>query len=247
MDVRRLARRCLPLLAGALLLPAAPGAAAPALTITGADGDVWNVASPTPPYRISGDAGAKLTWTLSGTTRKGSGPSPLRVTFTGLKTGNYTLKVSQDEPKASAARKFTVDVTPPGVTIRTPALNAVYLPGETVVADYACPGAVSCAGTVADGAALPTATAGSGAFTVTALDAAGNPTTRTVAYVVGPAAPVITLRPAGPVRATRPVFGWSGGEPGATYTWQVLSGGSVISQGDTPGTEVALGPLVPGT
>ncbi|HTI33275.1 MAG TPA: hypothetical protein VL422_06315 [Miltoncostaea sp.] len=246
MDARRLARRCLPLLAGALLLPAARGAAAPDLTISGADTDVWNVANPTPTYRVRGDAGAKLSWTLSGTTKKGTGATPLRLTFTGLKTGKYTLKVEQDEPKASAARKFTVDVTPPGVTIRTPAVNAVYLPGETVVADYSCSGAVSCAGSVADGAALPTETAGSGAFTVTALDSAGNPTTRTVAYVVGPAAPVITARPAGPVRGTRPVFGWSGGEPGATYTWQVLSGGAVISQGDTPGTEVALGPLVPG-
>ena len=140
-----------------------------------------------------------------------------------------------------------MDVTPPGVTIRTPALNAVYLPGDTVVADFACSGAVSCTGTVADGTALPTETPGPGSLSVTALDGAGNATTRAVAFAVGPAAPVITVRPAGPVRGTRPVFAWTGGDPGATFTWQVVSGGAVISQGDTLDTQVALGPLVPGS
>ncbi len=246
MDAWRFARGCLPLLAGALLLPAAPGAAAPTIAISGSDADVWNVALPTPTYRISGEAGAKISWTLSGANKKGSGKSPLRVTFAGLKTGSYTLKATQDEPRATASRKFTVDVTPPGVTIRTPALNAVYLPGDTVVADFACSGAVSCTGTVADGTALPTETPGPGSLSVTALDGAGNATTRAVAFAVGPAAPVITVRPAGPVRGTRPVFAWTGGDPGATFTWQVVSGGAVISQGDTLDTQVALGPLVPG-
>ncbi|MGE0028846.1 MAG: hypothetical protein AB7U07_17285, partial [Thermoleophilia bacterium] len=245
MDAWRFARRCLPLLAGALLLPAAHGAAAPAVTISGTDADVWNVASPTPGYRIAGEAGAKISWTLTAD-KKGSGKSPLRVTFAGLKSGNYTLKATQDEPRASASRKFTVDVTPPGVTIRTPAVNATYLPGDTVMADFACSGAVSCTGTVADGAPLPTGTPGPASLSVTAVDGAGNATTRAVAFAVGPAAPVITVRPAGPVRGTRPVFAWTGGDPGATFTWQVLSGGAVISQGDTLDTQVALGPLVPG-
>ena len=246
MDPCRLARRSLPLLAAGVLLPAAHGAGAPALSISGSDADVWNLERPTPSYRIRGDAGATITWTLSGTDRKGSGASPLRVTFAGLRTGKYTLKATQDEPRVTASRKFAVDVTPPGVTIRTPAANAVYLPGDTVAADFSCSGAVSCTGTVADGAPLPTAAAGPATLTVTAIDAAGNATTRSVAYAVGPGPLVISVRPAGPVRGTRPVFAWVGGEPGATFTWQVLSGGAVISQGDTLETQVALGPLVPG-
>ena len=49
------------------------------------------------------------------------------------------------------------------------------------------------------------------------------------------------------MRGTRPVFSWTGGEPGATFTWQVLSEGTVISQGDTLDPRVALGPLAPGS
>jgi hypothetical protein len=246
MDVRRFARRCLPLLAGALLLPAAHPWAAPQVTISGTDADVGYVARPTPSYRIAGEAGARISWTLSGSDKKGSGRSPLRVRVAGLKTGNYTLRATQDQRRATATRRFRVVVSPPAVTIRTPSADAVYLPGDTVTADFSCSGALSCSGTVADGAPLPTGTAGPGSLSVTAVDAAGNSTTRAVAFAVGPVAPVITVRPAGPVRGTRPVFAWTGGEPGATFTWQVLSGGAVISQGDTLETQVSLGPLVPG-
>ena len=68
------------LLVGALVLaPAAhAGAPAPLLTITGSDADVWNVALPTPIYRISRGRGADLVDALGGQ-QKGSGQSPLRV------------------------------------------------------------------------------------------------------------------------------------------------------------------------
>jgi hypothetical protein len=246
MDARP-PRRWLPLLVGAVALPLAAATPAAALTISGADTDVWNVARPTPAYTATGAAGAEISWTLSGTNRKGKGASPLRVTLKDLKTGTYTLRAVQKEPAETAARRVVVDVTPPGVTVRSPTADAVYLQGQAVTVDFACSGATSCTGTVADGAPLPTTTPGAGALTVRARDTAGNSTTRQVAFQVGPGAPVITLRPAGPVRGTRPVFGWTGGEPGATFTWQVLSAGAVISQGDTLGTQVALGPLVPGT
>ncbi len=64
---------------------------------------------------------------------------------------------------------------------------------------------------------------------------------------MGPVAPVIVSRPANPVSTVRPAFSWTGGEPGATYTWQVLSEGTVISQGDTLAPQVALGPLASGS
>ena len=232
---------------GAVALPLAAAAPAAALTISGADTDVWNVARPNPAYTVTGAAGAEVSWTLSGTNRKGEGASPVRVALSNLKTGTYTLRAVQKEPAETARRRVVVDVSPPGVTVRSPTADAVYLQGQAVTVDFACSGATSCTGTVADGAPLPTATPGAGSLTVRARDTAGNSTTRQVAFQVGPGAPVITLRPAGPVRGTRPVFGWTGGEPGSTYTWQVLSAGAVISQGDTPGTQVALGPLGPGT
>ena len=237
------------LLVGALVLaPAAhAGAPAPLLTITGSDADVWNVAQPTPVYTLRSPRTGAITWTLSGTTLKGSGPSPLRVELRNLKTGTYTLTATRKNPAATAKRIVQVDVTPPIVAIRAPTQGAAYLPGQAVEVDFSCDGAVSCAGSLADGTMLPTDAAGPATFSVTALDSAGNPAAATVAYVVGPVAPTIAGRPVGPVRGTRPVFSWTGGEPGATFTWQVLSEGTVISQGDTLDARVALGPLAPGS
>lgn len=237
------------LLVGALVLaPAADaGTPAPLLTITGSDADVWNVAQPTPVYTVRSTRAGKISWTLSGTTLKGSGPSPLRVELRNLKTGTYTLTAKRKDPAATAKRTVRVDVTPPTIAIRAPAQGAAYLPGQAVEVDYSCDGAVSCAGSLADGAMLPTDAGGPATFAVTALDAAGNSAAAAVSYVVGPVAPTIAGRPPDPVRGARPVFSWTGGEPGATFTWQVLSDGTVISQGDTLDARVALGPLAPGS
>ena len=249
MTGTRMLRHVVPLIvAAAAVVPVADGvAAAPALTISGRDTDVWSLARPTPVLTIRGTAGAKLSWTLSGTRRKGSGRSPLRVTLPGLPTGSYTLTATQASPQATAKRVVVVDVTPPSITVRAPAEGAAFLPGQAVEVDFSCSGAVECVGQTPDGALLPTGTAGPATFAVSAVDAAGNPATRAVAYVVGPAAPTISVRPAGPVQGTRPLFAWTGGEPGATFTWQVLSGGTVVSQGDTPAAQVSLGPLAPGS
>ena len=168
------------------------------------------------------------------------------MTLPGLATGTHTLTATQASPAATAKRVILVDVTPPAITVRAPAQGAVYLPGQAVEVDFSCSGAVACVGQVPDGALLPTATAGPASFAVGAVDAAGNAADRSVVYSVGPAAPTISVRPGGPVMGARPRFAWVGGEPGATFTWQVLSGGTVISQGDTPAAEVSLGPLAPG-
>ena len=237
------------LLVGALVLApsAEAGAPAPLLTITGTDAEFWNVARPTPVYTVRSPRKGKITWTLSGTTLKGSGPSPLRVELRNLPTGAYTLTATRKGPAATARRIVRVDVTPPTIAIRTPANGAGYVFDQAVAVDYSCAGATTCAGSLADGAMLPTDTAGSGTFTVVAVDPAGNSSAQTVSYVVGPVAPVIVGRPANPVSTVRPAFSWTGGEPGATYTWQVLSEGTVISQGDTLAPQVALGPLASGS
>jgi hypothetical protein len=245
--VRRIAISC----AAALALAAAASAGAapdPPVRISGSDRDVWNVARPTPSYLITAPArGAKVTWRLTGAASKqGSGRSPLRLSFPGLKTGTYRL--TAEAPDARAARRnFSVDVTPPTIAIRSPSAGAVYLPGQAVAADYSCAGATACTGSVASGALIDTSLPGEGSLAVSAIDAAGNTAARSVSYRIGPAAPTIVERPASPTRDPRPAFAWSGGEPGALFTWQVLAGGAVISQGDTLASRVEVGPLAPGS
>jgi hypothetical protein len=99
-----------------------------------------------------------------------------------------------------------VDGTKPTISITTPAAGAVYGLGERVVADYSCAdepngsGLASCAGSVANGAAVDTGSLGEKTFTVNAGDVAGNTDSKSVTYTVADrSAPTITL--------TRPVEG----------------------------------------
>ena len=81
---------------------------------------------------------------------------------------------------------FDVTVPPEPVTIVTPANEAEYARGRSVLADYSCqmPNQVSCVGTVADGAAIDTSTLGERSFIVTATDSAGAQERRTHRYTV---------------------------------------------------------------
>jgi subtilisin family serine protease len=87
-----------------------------------------------------------------------------------------------------------VDVTPPTVTIGTPAEGAQYEQGSTVFAQYACSDSQSavatCTGTRVNGAAIDTSTLGWKAFTVTATDFAGNQSQATHSYLLVPPATV---------------------------------------------------------
>jgi hypothetical protein len=82
------------------------------------------------------------------------------------------------------------DLTDPTVTITTPPEGAVYARDDVVLADFACTdelggsGIATCAGDVAAGAAIDTATLGSHTFTVTGEDSAGNMATVTHHYSV---------------------------------------------------------------
>jgi len=79
------------------------------------------------------------------------------------------------------------DTTGPDITITTPPDNATYLVNEEVLADYACTdpsGVETCAGPVADGAAINTGSVESKSFTVNAEDTLGNPSTLTHNYTV---------------------------------------------------------------
>jgi pre-peptidase len=83
-----------------------------------------------------------------------------------------------------------VDETSPTVSVTTPAEGATYELGAQVLADYACAdeangsGLDSCDGSVAQGAAVDTASLGQKTFTVNASDHAGNTESKSVTYTV---------------------------------------------------------------
>ncbi|MGH2837587.1 MAG: Ig domain-containing protein [Thermoleophilaceae bacterium] len=84
------------------------------------------------------------------------------------------------------------DTEKPTIEIRSPTNGAQYLSGSGPAADYECKdagvrlGPSQCEGTVPDGYGVPTGTAGTYEFTVTATDNAGNTDTLTHTYTVTP-------------------------------------------------------------
>ncbi len=81
------------------------------------------------------------------------------------------------------------DAVDPTVDLRVPAAGAVFEVGAAAFADFSCDdaggsGLDTCVGTVADGAAIDTATGGERTFTVTATDHDGNETVVSHSYVV---------------------------------------------------------------
>jgi hypothetical protein len=116
-------------------------------------------------------------------------PSAVRhftVGSTGAKT--HVQHYDDIELRVGDSRIGWLADTPPTVALTRPANGATYGDGQVVSADFACGETdhtvASCSGTVADGAAIDTSTPGTYPFTVTATDAAGYRTTRTVNYTV---------------------------------------------------------------
>ena len=110
-----------------------------------------------------------------------SGPDSAGVSLTGTCT---------DRANNEGSGVFLVrfDATRPVATITSPAPGAVYLQGSNVAAAYGCSdnlsGVAECAGPVASGAAIDTATAGPKVFVVNARDEAGNTASTVSAYTV---------------------------------------------------------------
>lgn len=109
------------------------------------------------------------------------GPHTFSVTATDNAGNDTTATVTYTVQGAPT------DTTDPTITITNPVDGASYPLGSTVLASYSCAdsggsGLVSCVGSSADGAPLPTGSLGSRTFTVTATDGAGNSATTTVAY-----------------------------------------------------------------
>lgn len=141
-------------------------------------------------------------------------PNPTTITFTGCTTGastgqtigftsatptTYAVTLTQTTSVANIAVKpieivVTAgdpdpdpDVTPPQVTITTPADGATYFLDEEVLADYECTDDVAvatCVGDVDHGSAIDTASVGTKSFTVDAEDTSGNTASETVTYSV---------------------------------------------------------------
>jgi hypothetical protein len=163
----------------------------------------------------------------------------------------YAPGTSKDP--AAVTISYTLDVAAPAIQVAAPADGSTYALGQAVAAGYACSdgpdgsGVVSCQGTVADGQAIDTTTAGSHTFTVDAVDAAGNRASRTIHYAVrGPDAPTTTSvstppsTPAPTGAAPSPAGGapsGGGGQLGASSP--AASGsqthGGAASMGGTPG------------
>jgi hypothetical protein len=93
-----------------------------------------------------------------------------------------------DVSEYTALVEVTPDETPPTIVLTAPADGAVYLVGESLMADYACAdpesGIASCEGTVANGEPIPTSAAGPYAFIVDAENVAGGTASTTHDYTV---------------------------------------------------------------
>jgi len=145
-------------------------------TITGTQGaNSWYVTS------------AKITWRVTGNAAPvTSGCGAVTVPDT---TGTtYTCSATNSLGSASDSVVIKKDTVKPTVAITTPASGAAYPLKSTVLASYTCTdatsGVASCSGTVADGAAIKTSSAGTRKFTVTSIDNAGNKITKSVSYTV---------------------------------------------------------------
>jgi uncharacterized repeat protein (TIGR01451 family) len=124
-------------------------------------------------YTISVQSGATTT----------DGVYQLKVSnLTGVTAGGMVFQ-------GPATSGFTIDSTPPVVTIRSPYDNTVVVQGDTLPFEYGCDdgagsGVASCVGTVPTGSSLPTDKVGVHTLVVKALDQAGNTVVADVHYVV---------------------------------------------------------------
>jgi hypothetical protein len=135
----------------------------------------------------------------------------------GTPPGTYTVSLTArannlggtELIRTSVAQVTVVDRTAPAIRISTPADSATFTVGARVAADFGCAdetggsGVATCSAPVAAGAPIDTSSAGTKTFTVTATDAAGNPSTLTHSYsVVPPAPPTVVAAAPGRVVVT---------------------------------------------
>jgi hypothetical protein len=145
-------------------------------------------------YACADEAGGSGVATCAGTVANGAA---IDTSSVGEKTFKVEATDNAGNPASKSVKYTVVDQVPPSITVSSPSEGAVYGLGEHVVADYACAdeaGVATCAGTVANGAAIDTSSVGEKTFKVEATDNAGNPASKSVTYtVVDQAPPSITV------------------------------------------------------
>jgi len=110
------------------------------------------------------------------------------VTAEGATTISYFAVDAAGNVEPAFVVTVNVDLTAPTIGITQPADGAVFTLNQAASADYACTdtlsGVASCTGPVAPGERFGTSIAGEHAFTVDAVDVAGNSATLTHTYTV---------------------------------------------------------------
>jgi hypothetical protein len=123
----------------------------------------------------------------------------------GTTPGSYTIQATYAPGadftgSADSAHALAV-IAAPSASISSPADGAAFTFGQPVSASYTCadasggPGIASCAGPVANGAAVDTSHPGSVSFTVTATSKDGQSATKTAGYAVLKAPTVLNAQP----------------------------------------------------
>jgi hypothetical protein len=118
--------------------------------------------------------------------------SPL--SYSSLTPGQHTFQVQGTDLAGNTSNpvsfSWTIDQSPPSISIVTPAGGSTYALGQVVASSYSCsdpdgPGDVAtCVGPVASGAPLATSTTGPHTFSVGAIDRAGNIALASPSYTV---------------------------------------------------------------
>ncbi len=108
------------------------------------------------------------------------------ATQTAITSTKTVTDVVGNSAVAGPYSPYKVDLSPPTITITTPAANVIYVLGSSVTPVFSCgdlgSGIASCTGS---SATLDTTSIGTRTFTVTAVDVAGNRTTLSRSYTVG--------------------------------------------------------------
>ena len=178
------------------------------------------------------------------------------ATHTYAAAGQYTVKLTVTDvngmsASATEALDIAADHTAPGIAVRTPGPDAVYLVGQPVTADYSCSDdggsgfprgadggllANGCLGPLAPGETIDTTTPGDRSFTVATEDVAGNKGTAAVSYHVVSKAPTVSI--------TSPADGASyarGAIVASNYTCVILWVSATCTGSAPDGSNVANG------
>lgn len=151
------------------------------------------------PYEVVTNYNGVLPSNVAFLTDEDSGPYLLNIltSYSALRTGDPTVSGHKVPVLSGFQVVGGVTGTPPTIAITSPTNNATYTLNQLVLANYTCAGAyvITCAGTVANGTQIDTASVGTKTFTVTALTSSGPTAFLTVTYTVIAGGPVASVSP----------------------------------------------------